>query len=121
MSMNELIQKQANAQRRAHRTRTRLHGTAIRPRLSVHVSLRQVSAQLIDDDAGRTLCAVSSLKQASLKGKTMTEKATWVGAEIAAAAQKAKIESVIFDRGAKRYHGRVAALADAAREKGLQV
>lgn len=121
MSTKELRQKQANTLRRAHRTRSRLHGTATKPRLSVFVSLTNVSAQLIDDDASRTLASATSQGEKSLKGKTMTEKAAWVGATIAEAAKKAKVETAIFDRGAKQYHGRVAALADAAREKGLKV
>ncbi len=121
MSTNELKSKQKNALRRAHRTRSRLHGTAERPRLSVFVSLHNVAAQLIDDDASRTLVAVTTIGEKTVTKKTMTEKAAWVGAEIAEAAKKAKIEQAIFDRGAKQYHGRVAALADAAREKGLKV
>lgn len=121
MSTKELQSKQKNALRRAHRTRSRLHGTAERPRLSVFVSLHNVAAQLIDDEAGLTLASATTLGEKSVIKKTMTEKAAWVGAEIATAAKKAKIEQAIFDRGAKQYHGRVAALADAAREKGLKV
>lgn len=121
MSTKELQRKQVNRLRRANRTRARLHGTAVKPRLSVFVSLRNVAAQLIDDDASKTLVAVSTLKQKDLKGKTMTEKAAWVGEQIAVQAKSQKVEAVVFDRGAKQYHGRVAALADAAREKGLKV
>lgn len=121
MSTKELQRKQVNTIRRARRTRARLHGTATRPRLSVFVSLKQVSAQLIDDDTHTTLASVSTVKQTSLASKSMTEKAAWVGSEIAAAAIAKKIDTVVFDRGAKLYHGRVAALADAAREKGLKV
>jgi large subunit ribosomal protein L18 len=120
MSTKELKAKQANTIRRAFRTRTRLHGTSVKPRLSVQVSLHHVAAQLINDDDNRTIVGVSTVGQ-KLTGKTMTEKAAWVGAEIAAKAKAAAIEQAIFDRGAKKYHGRIAALADAAREKGLKI
>lgn len=120
MSTKELKAKQANTLRRALRTRARLHGTAVKPRLSVQVSLQHVAAQLINDDENRTIIGVSTVGQ-KLSGKNMTEKAAWVGAEVAAKAKTAGIEQAIFDRGAKKYHGRIAALADAAREKGLKI
>lgn len=119
--LKELRLKRNHSVRRSLRTRTRLHGTAERPRLSVHISLRNVAAQLINDDAQKTLVSVSTIGQKDLDKKTMTEKATWVGQQIADAALKVKVTSATFDRGAKRYHGRVAALADAAREKGLEI
>lgn len=120
MSTKELQSKQANTRRRAIRTRARLYGTAARPRLSVQVSLRHIAAQLINDDESRTIVGVSTVGQ-KLKSKTMTEKASWVGQEIAEKAQAAGITQVVFDRGAKHYHGRLAALADGAREKGLKI
>jgi large subunit ribosomal protein L18 len=86
----------------------------------VQVSLRHIAAQLSNDDEGRTIVAVSTVGQ-KLAGQTMTQKAAWVGAEIATKAKAVKIKQAILDRGAKQYHGRVAALADAAREKGLQI
>lgn len=101
------------------RTRSRLHGTKERPRLSVNISNRQVAAQLINDDSGQTVAAVSSLG-AKEAGSNMTAKATWVGQQIAAAAAKHKIKRVVFDRGARIYHGRLHALATAARDKGLE-
>lgn len=120
MSTKELKDKRINTRRRAFRTRVRLQGSAQTPRLSVQVSLRHIAAQLINDVEGRTIAAASTVGQ-KLDKQTMTQKAAWVGAEIAAKAKTAKIKQVIFDRGAKQYHGRVAALADAAREKGLQI
>jgi large subunit ribosomal protein L18 len=103
---------------RSRRTRARLHGTADRPRLSVHVSNRHVQAQLINDELGQTLAASSSLSQKAKNN--LTQKAEWVGTDIAKKAAKAKIKRVVFDRGAKLYHGRVKALAEAARAAGLE-
>lgn len=108
----------ANRSLRAHRTRTLLHGTAERPRLSVYISNRQVSAQLIDDDAGSTIAASTSV--GAKASDNLTAKATAVGTDIAKLASKAKIKKVVFDRGAKLYHGRVKALAEAARAGGLE-
>jgi len=104
------------AQQRRRRVRAKVQGSAERPRLSVYISNRQVMAQLIDDDKGVTLASVSSLKASG----SMTEKATKVGEAIAEAAQKKKITAVVFDRGSKLYHGRLDALATAARAKGLE-
>lgn len=104
------------AQQRRRRVRAKVQGTTQRPRLSVFVSNRQVSAQLIDDSQGVTLASVTSLGTTG----TMTEKATKVGEQIAAAASKKKISAVVFDRGSRLYHGRLDALATAARNKGLE-
>ena len=112
----EINKTMAKRKLRTQRTRTRLHGTAQRPRLSVHVSNRQVSAQLINDDDGRTLVVSTSIKA---KGN-MSEKAAYVGSDIAKKATKAKVKTVVFDRGPKLYHGRVKALAEAARAGGLE-
>jgi large subunit ribosomal protein L18 len=116
--MNTLARKLHNLSHRKARIRSVVSGTAVRPRLSVHVSNLHVSAQLIDDTAHKTLAHVSTVgtKQAG----TMTDKATWVGTEIAKKAKTIKIKSIVFDRGGKLYHGRVAALADAARKEGLE-
>ena len=120
MTMNRLHKKVEHQQLRQHRVRAKLTGTAERPRLSIHISNVHVSAQLIDDVAGNTLASVSTAgKKTAVKG-TMTEKATWVGEQIAAQAASKKVSHVIFDRGPKLYHGRIKALADAAREKGLK-
>ncbi|HVX48283.1 MAG TPA: 50S ribosomal protein L18 [Candidatus Saccharimonadales bacterium] len=116
---NQLAHKLHNKQQRKQRIRSVVSGTAKRPRLNVHVSNIHVSAQLIDDTAGKTLVAITTVGQKNVKG-SMTEKAAWVGTEIAGKAKTAKIKSVVFDRGGKLYHGRVAALADAARKAGLE-
>jgi large subunit ribosomal protein L18 len=116
--MTKLSHKLQNKILRKRRIRAIVSGTAARPRLSVHVSNLHVSAQLIDDEASKTLASVTTVgtKQAG----TMTDKAAWVGAEIAKKAKTAKIKSVVFDRNGKLYHGRVKALADAARKEGLE-
>src|SRR5512146_837383 len=115
----QLAHKLHNRAQRRNRIRSVVSGTAQRPRLAVHISNLHVSAQLIDDTAGKTLAQVTTVGQKTAKG-TMTEKAAWVGNEIAAKAKAAKIKTVVFDRGGKLYHGRVAALADAARKAGLE-
>jgi large subunit ribosomal protein L18 len=117
--MNNLAHKLQNRAQRKNRIRKTVSGTAERPRLSVHVSNLHVSAQVIDDTAGKTLAAVSTVGQKTATG-TLTEKAAWVGAEIAKKAKAAKVKAVVFDRGGKVYHGRVKALADAARNGGLE-
>ena len=117
--MSEKSRKVSNAIQRAGRTRANLHGTADRPRLSVNVSNAHVSAQIINDDEHKTIVGVSTVGNKAAKG-TMTEKAAMIGAEIAKQAKAKKISRVMFDRGAKQYHGRVKALADAARENGLE-
>ena len=107
--------------RRHRRVRKRVQGTAERPRLVVFRSNRGIEAQLVDDLAATTLAAASSLHlKKSFKGDK-TAQAAEVGKELAAAAKKAGIETAVFDRGGYLYHGRVKALADAAREGGLKV
>lgn len=117
--MNNLALKAKNLALRKHRIRARVSGTTERPRLSVFISGRHVSAQIIDDTKHKTIVAATTIGSKVAKG-TMTEKATWVGNEIAAKAKTAKVSSVVFDRGGRIYHGRIKALADAAREKGLE-
>lgn len=107
-----------NFLRRKNRTRVKMALHQDRPRLSVHRSLRHISAQIIDDQKGITLVAASDLA-AQAKG-TKTEVASEIGRQIAEAAKKAGITVVRFDRGSYRYHGRVAALAEAARTAGLE-
>src|SRR5436309_6119376 len=104
--------------RRRRRVRAKVRGTATRPRLSVFRSNRGVFAQLIDDDAGRTLAAVSWI-EADLRKLAPMEQATRAGALLAERAKAAGIEACVFDRGGYRFHGRVRALADGAREGGL--
>lgn len=117
--MNSLAHKLHNRSQRKRRIRSVISGTAKRPRLSVYVSNTNITAQLVDDTTSKTLGYVTTVGQKNLKG-SMSEKAEWAGAEIAKQAQAAKLKSVVFDRGGKLYHGRVAALAEAARKAGLE-
>mgnify|MGYP001568655343 CR=1 FL=1 len=117
--MNRLTHKFQNLARRKHRVRATVTGTTERPRLSVFVSNRHVIAQIIDDTKQATLAYVTTVGQNSL-GTTTTARAEWVGTEIAKKARSAKIQKVVFDRGGRLYHGRVKALADAARAEGLE-
>lgn len=98
---------------RKRRIRAKIYGIPTRPRLTVHCSLKAISAQLIDDTAGKTIASVRSEK-----GKNIAAAVT-VGKEIATKAKGLKITSVVFDRNGRKYHGRIKALADAAREGGL--
>lgn len=102
--------------RRQARIRSRIHGTADRPRLAVFRSLKHISAQLIDDDKGRTLLTVTD---ATLKKGTKSERATAVGKTLAEQAIAKKITTVVFDRGGNRFQGRIKHLADGARAGGL--
>jgi large subunit ribosomal protein L18 len=106
--------------RRHLRVRKKVEGSAVRPRLVVTRSTRHVFVQVVDDLAARTLVSASTM-EADLRGDSgdKTAKARKVGELVAARAKAAGIESVVFDRGGNRYHGRVAALADGAREGGL--
>ncbi len=115
--MSKMKQKQTHAALRARRTRSHVRGTSARPRLSVKRSLKHIYAQLIDDTSGKTL-AWASDKLVSTGGKPV-EVAKEVGKQLAAKAVSAGVTQAVFDRGAYRYHGRVAALADGAREGGL--
>ena len=106
-------------ERRHRRIRGKVSGTADRPRLVVFRSNRGIEAQLVDDRAGRTVAAASWLNLKRFKG-TKSEQAAEVGKLLAANAKKAGVEACVFDRGGYLYHGRVKALADGAREGGLQ-
>lgn len=116
MERNALIGKRTRAARRARRVRAKIVGTAERPRLSVFRSLKHISVQLIDDTAGRTLAAANDN---ALSGKKPLERAAMVGQAIAEAAKAKGISTVIFDRGQYMFHGRVKAVAEAARTAGL--
>jgi large subunit ribosomal protein L18 len=106
--------------RRHLRVRKKVHGTAARPRLVVTRSTRHISAQLVDDSTARTLAAASSLDDGVRTGTgDKKARAAAVGKLVAERAKAAGIDAVVFDRGGNRYHGRIAALADAAREGGL--
>lgn len=107
-----------NKQFRAKRTRAKIHGTAERPRLSVHFSNQHITAQIINDDKSATLAYVTTVGTKTTGSKT--EMAAKIGAEIAKKAKEAKISKVVFDRGSKLYAGRMSALADAARKEGLE-
>jgi large subunit ribosomal protein L18 len=107
--------------RRIHaRIRKKVAGTTERPRLAVHYSNQHVYAQLIDDTAGRTLASASTLDKSIEKAASNIESAAKVGALVAERAKAANISAVVFDRGGHLYHGKIKALADAAREAGLQ-
>ena len=103
---------------RANRTRAKIHGTAERPRLTVHFSNLHIVAQIIDDDKKVTL-AYATTVGAKMTG-TKTEKAAKIGEEIAKKAKAVKVTKVVFDRGSKLYAGRMKALAEAARKEGLE-
>ena len=116
--MLKQFDRKAARLKRHKRVRVRVAGTAEKPRLAVFRSLNHVYAQLIDDSSGRTLASASTV---DLKlGKDDTGAATAVGKAIADKAKQAGISTVVFDRGGFLYHGRVKALADAARESGLE-
>jgi len=114
----------AEARLRRHaRVRKNLAGTADRPRLSVFRSLSEIYVQVIDDQAGRTLVSASSVDnelRGTMDGKNKTEQAKLVGQAVAKRAQDKGISAVVFDRGGFRYTGRIKAVADGAREGGLQ-
>ncbi len=120
--MSDKSKKKRDLRKRRHaRARRKVVGTAQRPRLSVFRSNRHIVAQVIDDTTGATLAAASS-HEADLRGAgSGRDAAAKVGTTLAERARQAGIESVVFDRGGNRYHGRVAALADAARDAGLEL
>lgn len=117
MATKQFNRKAARVKRHS-RVRVKLAGTQERPRLSIYRSLNHIYAQVIDDSTGRTVAAASTLEMKS--GKSNAEAAVAVGKAIAASAAKAGVKQVVFDRGGFLYHGRVKALADAAREAGLE-
>jgi large subunit ribosomal protein L18 len=104
--------------KRRRRVRAKVRGTAERPRISVFRSNRGIFAQLVDDDAGRTLAA-GNWTEANLRSLKPMEQATRAGGLLAERAKAAGVDSAVFDRGGYRYHGRVKALAEGAREGGL--
>jgi large subunit ribosomal protein L18 len=117
--MDRVAHKLQNATRRKARVRAIVSGTGDRPRLSVHVSNKHINAQLIDDTKHQTIVQVSTVGQKTITG-TLTDKAGWVGGEIAKKAKAAKVKRIVFDRNGRLYHGRIKALADAARAEGLE-
>jgi large subunit ribosomal protein L18 len=115
-----VLTKPARRLKRRRRVRAKIRGTAERPRVSVFRSNRGVFTQLIDDDAGRTIAA-ASWTEADLRELAPMDQARRVGALLAERAKAAGIERAVFDRGGYKYHGRVKALADGAREAGMQL
>lgn len=119
----EAIKKRLGRQRRQSRVRARISGTAARPRLNVFRSLDNIYAQVINDEVGHTLVSASTVDKevaAAVVGKTKKEAAKVVGQMVAQRAKAAGVNQVVFDRGGYLYHGRIAALAEGAREGGLE-
>jgi len=115
--MNE---KKLKRERRHKRIRAKIIGTALIPRLSVFRSNDRVFIQLIDDSSGKTLASVNKKEVKDTKGKNKTEVAFEMGKLMADKAKKINIEKIVFDKGGYRYHGRVRAVAEGARENGLE-
>ena len=113
-----VMTKPAQRLRRRRRVRAKIRGTAERPRISVFRSNRGIFAQLIDDDAGRTIASVN-WTEGDLRGLKRMEQATRAGTLLADRAKAAGVDTAVFDRGGYKYHGRIKALADGAREGGL--
>jgi len=121
--MADILHKRATLRRRKRHLRRKIIGTADRPRLCVYRSLRHMYAQVIDDVAGRTLVSASTLSKEikdDIERTGNRDAAAKVGALLAARAKEAGVTKVCFDRGGRKYHGRVKALADAARKAGLE-
>lgn len=116
--MSNLAKKLLNKSLRKNRVRSKVTGTTERPRLTVTISNKHVSAQIIDDVTQRTLAASTTV--GAKLATTTTEQAAFVGGDIAKKAKKAKINAVVFDRNGRQYAGRLSALADAARKEGLE-
>jgi large subunit ribosomal protein L18 len=112
------MEKARKLQRRIARVRSQVRGTEARPRLAVAITNKNITAQIINDETATTLAYATTVKT-DAKG-TMTEKATAIGEQIAKAAKAKKITTVVFDRHGKLYHGRLHALAEAARKNGLE-
>ena len=113
-----VVSKPTHRLKRRRRVRAKVHGTAERPRISVFRSNRGIFAQLIDDSTGRTVASVSWIEP-ELRGLGRMEQAHRAGALLADRAKAAGVDTAVFDRGGYKYHGRVKALADGAREGGL--
>lgn len=113
-----LAKKLLNKTLRKNRVRSKVTGTALRPRLTVTISNKHVSAQLIDDETQKTVAASTTV--GTKQDGTLTEQAAFVGSDIAKKAKKAKVSAVVFDRNGRQYAGRLSALADAARKEGME-
>jgi large subunit ribosomal protein L18 len=117
--MNKIAKKLVNRILRKSRIRARVAGSAERPRLSVYVSNKNITAQIIDDSRQRTLASTTTATAKAATGN-LREKAVWVGSDIGKKAKKAGVTKVVFDRGGRQYKARLQALADAARKEGLE-
>lgn len=117
-NMANLAKKLRNLTLRKNRVRAKVSGTTERPRLTVTISNKHISAQIIDDVKQNTI--VSATTVGTKQTGTMTEQAAAIGADIAKKAKKAKITTIVFDRNGRQYAGRLSALADAARKEGLE-
>ena len=121
--MLKAINKNANRLARHRRVRKKIFGTSERPRLTVFKSNKNIYAQIIDDETGKTLVSASSVEKEfdeGLKSKANSEVATKVGQEIGKRAKEAGIEEIVFDRSGYQYHGKIKALAEAVREAGVK-
>lgn len=116
--MSDLAKKLLNKSLRKNRVRAKVSGTAERPRLTVTISNKHVSAQIIDDVKGHTLAAATTV--GTKQTGSLSEQAAVIGTDIAKKAKKAKVTKVVFDRNGRQYAGRLTALADAARKEGLE-
>ena len=117
--MNKVTSKIKHKLLRQKKVRAVIVKNTDRPRLSVYISNKNITAQIIDDNVSKTLAYATTIGQKNT-GKTMTEKAAWVGEQIAKNAKSAKVIKVVFDIGPKLYHGRIKVLAEKAREAGLE-
>ena len=121
--MRSTLIKNVRRERRALRVRSQLRRVSTLPRLCVSRSLKHITAQIIDDSSGRTLVHATTTAKSlagDLRGKTKTQRAALIGADIAKKALEKGVSEVVFDRGFARFHGRVKALAEAARAGGLK-
>ena len=116
--MNTLAKKLLNKSLRAKRVRAKITGTAVRPRLTVTISNKHISAQLIDDVAAKTIASATTV--GAKQTGTLSEQAALIGADIAKKAKKNKITAIVFDRNGRQYAQRLSTLADAARKEGLE-
>lgn len=115
----EILRKTTNRVLRKNRVRSKVKGTTNRPRLTVTISSKHVSAQIIDDSQQKTLISSTTVGKKDL-GSNLTEKAIWVGEDIAKKALKSSLTKIAFDRNGRKYHGRLLKLAEAARKQGLE-
>jgi len=117
--MNKTTAKIKHRDLRAKKVRAVIAHNTERPRLSIFISNKNITAQIIDDNTDKTLAYATTIGRMNT-GKTMTEKAAWVGEAIAKSAKAKKVVKVVFDRGPRLYHGRIKVLAEKARESGLE-